>query len=271
VSSINRNNNNLNYPMKKSAFITALVASFAGVVSSSAQSLAITGVVSQTVGTTSAVVGSGTADNTTTFATGTVGVFNMTGGRFMKVTASNPTGSLTPGGDSLMVARTTNSQGLTDDGTLSVYVRPGAETTWTLDLNFSFFSDAALTIAAPTGLQLTSLDIDYAQRYYVSNSSFTHNVTSVGTNLTSAPAVAGYTGFTAVPDAAFNNPNAAVASWGHGSSFDVRVGHNNIALFMLEFRQPSSIVGLVPEPSSALLALSGVAALGLKRRRQRNA
>lgn len=258
--------------MKKTAIITALLALYVGVATSNAQSLAITGVVSQTVGTTSTVSGSGSADNTTPFSTGTVGVFSMNGGsRFMRVTATNPTGSLNPAGDSLMVARTVNSQGLTDSGTLSVYVRPGTATAWTLDLNFSFFSDAGLTTAAPLGLQLTSLDIDYAQRYYVKNSSFTHNVTSVGTNLTTAPAVAGYTGFTAVPDATFNDPKAAVASWGYGNSFDVRVGHTDVALFMFEFRQPSAIVGLAPEPSSALLALTGVMAFGLKRRRQRTA
>jgi hypothetical protein len=258
--------------MKKSAFVTAFIATLAGVVSSSAQSLSVTGVVSETVGTTAIVSGSGSSDNTATFSSGTVGVFAMNGGsRYMKVTASNPPGGLVPGGDSLMVARTVNSQGLTDNGTLSVYVRPGTDTAWTLDLNFSFFSDAALTTAAPLGLQLTSLDIDYAQRYYVSNSTFTHNVTSVGTNLTSAPAIAGYTGYTAVPDATFSDPNAAVASWGVGSSFDTRLAHDNVALFMFEFRQPSAVTGLAPEPSSALLAISGVMALGLKRRRQRNA
>jgi hypothetical protein len=278
--------------MKKSAIITVVIASLAGVSTSNATNLAITGVISQTVdtglsGTTN--VSGGSFDNTTTFATGTVGVFQMNGGsHYMRVTASNPTGALQVGEDALMVARTTNSQGLTDNGTLSIFVKPSpgtgspAVTAWTLDFNFSFFADAGLTIAAPIGLQLTSLDIDYFQRYYVSNSSFTHNVTSAGTTITSAPAVAGYTGFTSGPDAVASNPNAAVASWGLGSSFDIRVGQqtnsssvpvvgSSQALYMFEFRDPSSVVGLVPEPSSALLTLTGVMALGLKRRRQPNA
>jgi hypothetical protein len=191
------------------------------------------------------------------------------GASYMRVQATNPTGTLNVGGDSLMVVRTENSQGLTDTGTLSAYVRQTG--VWSLDLNFSFFSDASLTTAAPLGLQLTSFDIDHSQRYYVSNSSFTHNVLSSGTSITAASPISGYTGFTSAGPSAFNNPNTAVASWGYGSSFNVRLANTGVALFMFEFRQPSEVTGLAPEPSSALLALTGVMAFALKRRRQRAA
>jgi hypothetical protein len=132
-----------------------------------------------------------------------------------------------------------------------------------LDLNFSFFT-ADFTAPASLGLQLTSLDIDFNQRYYTSNATFASNFTYAPTNISSAPAVSGFSGFTAAGDSAFNNPAHAVSSTGTGSSFDVRLGHDRVALFMFEFRDPSNIV---PEPTTATLAaLAGMIALGLARR-----
>lgn len=254
-----------------------------------AQSLAITGVISETVGSTAILAAppaglnaSGTEENTATFNTGVAGVFTMTGGLYMRVSTSNNTGSLAVGRDALMVARTVNSQGLTDNGTLSIYVRnpvstdPGAAmgtTAWSLDVNFSFFSDPGLSIAAPTNLLLTSLDVDFAQRYYTKNTSFTSNTTYYGvdgTNLITAPAVSGYTGYTTAvgADSVVNNPEHAVSSGGSGSSFDIRLSHDRVALFMFEFRDPPTVIA-IPEPSSALLVMGGISALGLMRRRQR--
>jgi len=237
-----------------------------------AVSLSITNTILDTVGTTTNIpVGSsGTADNTTDWGIGTVGIFEMNAGAFyMRVSATNPTGGVNPANDSLMVARTTNSQGLTDAGTLSVYVRPNplSNTPWTLDLNFSFFTDSALTIAAPITLLLTSLDIDFNQRYYTSNSTFSSNILAENTLLSAASPISGYTGFTSGGNSEFDDARYAVASVGTGSSFDIRVAHNNVALFMFEFRDPSSVTGLIPEPSSALLALGGLSMFGLRRRR----
>lgn len=197
----------------------------------------------------------------------------MNGGAYyMQVSATAPTGGLSPANDSLMVTRTVNSQGLVDTGTLSVYVRPtpATNTPWSLKLNFSFFADAARTTPAPLRLQLTSLDIDFAQRYYTSNSSFDGNVTAVVSDLI-APGVAlsGYTGFTTAPGAgsSYDDPAHAVASHGYGSSFDVSIAHDAVALFMFEFRDPSLVTGLVPEPSSSLLLLGGISMLCFVRRR----
>jgi len=102
----------------------------------SAASLTINGVISQTVGTTAVIPfgTSGNATNTTTWIAGNGTVGTGVVGQFlvkdstntlygMRVSATNPTGKLVSGTDSLMVARTVDSQGLTDNGTLSVYVR----------------------------------------------------------------------------------------------------------------------------------------------------
>lgn len=258
------------------AFVAFAATSFAH-----AQSMAITGVVSETKGTTTNFVSptaSGSDANTTTWTTGVVGTFQMSNGAYMVVSATNPTGSLSTGTDSLMVARTTNSQGLTDTGSLSVYVRNVnasnvlQNTPWTLDLNYSFYTDASLSTPMNLGVQVTSLDIDFNQRYYTSSTDFTFNTTSgPSTNIVSAAPISGYNGYTASGDSTFNNPNHAVASWGYGNSFDVKIGHNAVALYMFEFRQPSQATGLVPEPSSALLALTGITALGFVRRRKANA
>ena len=267
-----------NFLSKNPFFLLALSASCLTGVSTlaNAASLAITGIVSDTIGTTAQLVApnlSGTADNTNTWAVGTVGVFEMNNGAYyMAVNATNPTGGLVPANDSLMVTRTVDSQGLTDNGTLSVYVRPNplTATEWSLDLNFSFFSDVALTTPAPLQLLLTSLDIDFAQRYFTSNTSFDNNTTGVTTDLITPGTVpSGYTGFTTIAGAnsTYDDPAHAVASFGQGSSFDIRLAHNAVALFMFEFRDPSLVTGLIPEPSSSLLLLGGVSMLGLIRRR----
>lgn len=198
----------------------------------------------------------------------------------LRVSASNPTGSLSSGTDSLMVARTVNSQGLTDNGTLSVYVRPTGTNTnndaplddsrWSLDLTFDFFTDNTFATAAPMdSLLLTSLDIDFNRRYYTLNADFDGgNFLSPGTVLVSAIAVTEYTGFTAGGNSTFSNPNHAVSSLGTvKSSFSVQVAHDNVALFMFEFRNPSEII---PEPSTVTLAaISGFLLLGSLRRRRK--
>lgn len=245
---------------------------------------------SQTVGSTAAIPGSGTAANTNFWTAGTVvGAFILRDGAGnhygMQVTASNPTENLKSGTDSLMVVRTENSQGLTDTGTLSVYVRPtgtntadGAATVsgaWSLDLNFSFYEVtgdllSGFTITATpavVGLQLTSLDIDYGQKYFTQNSSFTGgNSTYSPTNITGTAAPTGYTGFRASGDSSFSNPAHAVSSKGTGSSFNVQVAHESVALYMFEFRDPSMIV---PEPGTgSMLALGLISLLLFGRRMQ---
>jgi len=261
-----------NNPYSLLAIITTVL--LGGLSHVHAQSLAITGTISNTVGSTGVITGSGTPANTNSWSLGTVGVFEINDGDyFMQVNATNPTGGLNPANDSLMVIQTENSQGLTDSGTLSVYVSPtpSGNTQWSMDLNFSFFSDSALTNAASIdNMMLTSLDIDYDQLYYTSNSTFstsqTYNTIDGPSAITTAnnPPI-GYIGYTAAGDSVFNNPRFAVSSTGTGSSFDIQVAHDSVALFMFEFRNPSFII---PEPSSSLLLLGSLTLLGMIRRRR---
>lgn len=271
-----------NMKIRNLFFLAALAASSGA---SLAQSLSITGVISQTVGTTAALTGSGSSANTTTFATGTAGVFSMSDGvttSYMRVSTSNPTGSLVIGRDALMVARTdgtVGSQGLKDTGTLSMYIRPAtanpevmATGRWTLDTRFEFFSDIGLTTPATTNLLLTSLDIDFGQRYYTDNTDFSTNTTygapgspTQVTTLTGPNAIAGYSGFTSTGDGTFNDERFAVGSAGNKSTFDIKLSHDNVALFMFEFRNPSQVI---PEPSSAILMTAGLSMLCLHRRRR---
>ena len=254
---------------KISVFLaTAILAlSFLGTLK--AGSFEITSVVSQTVGSTAIITGSGDKNNTGVWAAGVVGVFTLNGGtHYLRVSATNPTGFLVAGTDSLMVARTVNSQGLTDQGTLSVYVSPGPPTgTWTLDLTFDFYTDLLLTTPAVVALELTSLDIDFGQRYYTENSDFTSVLLYPGTAITAAPGISGYSGYTAAGGSAFDDPRYAVSSFGTKSSFDVKVAHNAVGLFIFEFRDPSAIV---PEPTSLGLLLTGlICVAGLSRRNRR--
>jgi hypothetical protein len=268
----------------RNLFVLAAMAASPGV--SLAQSLSITGVISETVGSTAALTGGGTKENTTTFATGTAGVFSMSDGvttSYMRVSTSNPTGALVIGRDALMVARTdgtVGSQGLKDTGTLSIYVRPATAANteefptgrWSLDTRFEFFSDIGLTTPATTNLLLTSLDIDFGQRYYTDNSDFSSNVTygtpgspTQVTTLTGPDAIAGYTGFTSTGNGTFNDERFAVGSAGNKSTFDIKLSHDSVALFMFEFRNPSQVI---PEPSSAILMTAGLSMLCLHRRRR---
>jgi len=284
---------------KLSLAIAALTAASLGNIN--AQSFEISSVISQTIGISASlpdpgngIPASGNASNTTIWNTGQVGLFNINGyaigntppiiaNYVLQVLATSPTGSLVSGTDSLMVARTVNSQGLTDQGTLSVYVRPVGNiqgegsgntpavvaTPWSLSLTFNFFTDATLATPVNVDLLLTSLDIDFNQRYYTNNADFDGgNFTSGGTQLVAAPPVAGFTGFTASGNSAFNNPNFAVSSLGTvKSSFSVQLAHDNVALYMFEFRNPSEIV---PEPSTAALAtISGFLLVGFMRRMRR--
>lgn len=256
--------------MKAITSFTLLTTALSGFASGAAYS--ITSVISETVGTTAVVTASGSKANTTTLTTGVVGQFLVSDGTTtygLQVSLSNPTGALTVGGDSLMVARTVNSQGLADTGTLSIYFSPDATGGWSADMTFSFFnvdgSNNFTTPFSPT-LLLTSLDIDANQRYYTDNADFSANNLYGSSNLTSATPITGYTGFTAGGNASFSDPASAVSSVGANgvTDFDVRVQHDGVALFMFEFRDPSQIV---PEPSVALLG--GVAGLALLRRRRR--
>lgn len=197
----------------------------------------------------------------------------------MSVSTSNPGGALsghsTSTGDSIMVARTSNSQGLTDPGTLSIFIweKPDKQE-WSLDVTFSFFElGPGNSFGAPIelALTLTSLDIDSGQRLYTSNADFDTNITASNTYLTPAASISGFSGFTTTRSGVYDDARFAIASKGVGDSFTLRLQNDERALFMFEFRDPSTIVpDLVPEPGSAMLAgLGSLYLLGVIRRRRK--
>ncbi len=243
-------------------------------------SFQITGVVTQLVDggnpTNAAITGSGSTTNTTPWTFDSRARFllsssNLTVG--FEVAPVGATGSMTTNTDSLMIARTVNSQGLTDPGTLSVYVN--RTSAWSLDLAFRFY-DTNFIGLIPVRVLVTSFDIDYSQRYSIVNSQFVSY--TVATNTALAITNTGpLTVFTAAGDAVFEDPQFAVSALTgtNQSEFTLRFEHNAVALFMLEFRDPSEIVTLtkeipIPEPAvvaSLALAAGGAALVRGRKRR----
>jgi hypothetical protein len=240
------------------------------------------------VGTGASVPGSGTVDN---FATGTV-VAGSTFAKFrmlnasdsqrafdMKVTVSGFVGTFNTNNNSgLMIAQTSDSQGLTDSGTLSVltsFNNNGGATEVTL--LFEFFMPER---SDPVGvaMEITSFDYDYSQYLRVNNSDFTN--VAFGSLMTQTNPTATTTRWESPNNsvnAVFTDPKNAVALNNVAdSSFSITLGKlsgGGNSLFMFEFRDPSVNLStpltnfqVVPEPSVALFA--GLSVLLLQRRRR---
>ncbi len=179
---------------------------------------------------------------------------------------------------SVGVFQTTNSQNLKDPGSFSIYVFPGttgssssSSFAWSVDFKFTLYSDVGLTQQASRDLLLTSLDIDYGQRYYLKDSDFGTKYLTDNTKLFAASPQAGYTGYTTgtSEDAQFNDPRYAVAAdIESASEFNIRVMHGSVALFMFELRNPPKNVPAVPEPSTWVAMVTGAGLLALYRRRR---
>lgn len=233
------------------------------------------------VGSTSAVPDGGTASNfsTTTLVLGTTfASFQMvlangsnTRVADLRVTPVAVTGTLdTAGGtqSGLMVAQTSNSQGLTDTGTFSIltdFAGPNLSGVSSMTFRLDWFQPDT-TIPLPISVEITSFDYDFNQFLRVSTGDYSNQ--THGSALTASTA-AGFTRWQAGnSDSSFSNPdNAVIFNTNMDSSMFIEVGKNGSgnSLFMFEFRDPS--INLVPEPSSAFLVLSGLAVFGLRRRR----
>ena len=106
--------------------ILALIATVPVCLSGTPDSAEIISTLSDTVGSSYEVSGSGSSSNTADWVEGEVGRFaieidGVT--RYLTVSAED-LGGLTPSEDTLMVAQTVDSQGMDDTGTLSIYFRP---------------------------------------------------------------------------------------------------------------------------------------------------
>lgn len=244
-------------------------------------SLAITNIVQEVVGSTSTVTGSGSTANTTTWTLSSSARFLMSGtnaagesitvGLEIQPTANS--GGLQPNTDSLMIARTANSQSLTDTGTVSIYVAPAAAGAWSLDLAFRFY-DPGFTTPVATPIWLTSLDLDFNQQMTLLESDIQSYTLETGSDIGVTDQDGAYR-FTGVGDSVYSDPDHAVSvETLADSEFNIRLQHTGVALFMFELRNPSDnvtyanpVTVTVPEPTGAMLIGSAGLLLLMRRRR----
>lgn len=251
--------------------------------------LEVDSVLSEIKGSTAAVTGSGSKDNTTTWNIGDSARFGLAGddgtpdqtpvSYGLDVEIISATGTLTEGTDSLMIAQTVNSQGLTDTGSLSIYFNPDNDGVFSATLRFSLFDDS-FSSAQFLDLFATSLDIDFDQKMSTTRADVAayglNNPTDIGleddgTRIT----------FSGDGSAEFSDPRAAVLlEYENTSTFDLTFSHDSVALYMLEFRNPpetvdivdfetTSTVSTVPLPAAGWMLLAGTGALFAARRRRR--
>lgn len=241
------------------------------------------------VGSRSDVPNSGSSDN---FSSGpiTIGstyakfrlVDSKTSARYadMKITVAGVTGTLDAAGSKsgVMVAQTSNSQGLVDTGTISIltgFSKAASNGETSVSFLFEFFQPDS-NVAMNVGLEITSFDFDYRQFMQGSHSDF--SAAAHGSNLTrtTKDGISRWAD-TKNTDAQINQAsNAVVLNNVADSSFSLtfgKVGTGN-SLFMLEFRDPSQILSTpltpvtIPEPSALLMVgLSACAGVMVRRRR----
>ncbi|MEI7851142.1 MAG: PEP-CTERM sorting domain-containing protein [Kiritimatiellales bacterium] len=258
-------------------------------VASEAQSanIAVSSVQTYIGGTNSAVPNSGTTDNfnTNTTHVGSTAVFNMTkdGTDFADLRVTYNGGA----GTKVMVNRTSNSQGLTDTGTISILMDFASSTGYSGSFTFDWFSPNSFVGGSHVGGSLisdailyTTFDIDYYQ--FVStktNQLQSYGLTSntvLHTDLLETPSMIRFEDNNA--NSLVNEPTTAAQFLTQigPASLQIDMGKQNAtgaSLFMFEFRDPSQIVTTpfvpvsIPEPATAsMMAL--VAAIGFLIRRR---
>ncbi len=191
-----------------------------------------------------------------------------------------------------MIARTSNSQGLTDIGTVTVLLTGlnGANlNTQPNNAPFGFEWRNASNNGPLTGsnqIVFTSYDIDFTQRNRipVSDYSTLRTSTSPATRLTTTTSLGTTTIVDAAPGtdsitndarnayaflrvAGDNTQSISVDKAGGGKEAD-GFGTGGNQLYMFGFRSPSPLVPSIPEPTSAILASLGALSLLRKRRAQ---
>ena len=186
-------------------------------------------------------------------------------------------------GSDIMIARTTNSQGLTDDGTLSIFIDVSKDTGRSARLTFDWFTPGSFIdgVEQPddsslltTPINYTTFDIDFKQLVRVQSSEIASYTLESDTKLTATDDGSSITFEDDNASSTFVDPTTAAQFLTRNAiaSHNVDVGNQDgsgPALFMFEFRDPSDIVTLVPEPSAValILGLVGVGFAGFRRRR----
>lgn len=276
-------------------------------------SLQVASAYREVVGTAGAAVpGSGTLGNyPSTYDPNAFAVFRMdqtlSGPGFSTIDMRVSVNPSTSGVTRLMIARTVNSQGLTDVGTVSVLFIGGPDATATnhqynLSLNFEFGAwNVGTQVWTPMSLtnrlSVTTFDLDYTQYVRVNASDFGSMTRSGDTRLIVTPNVTTPNGAIPVPAGTFQVGDAPIGPLPGSDSTvsDLRnaVSFNSIgtldfnmsfgksresgpSLHMFDFRSPTvtyvnPVLTEIPEPSAFGLAGAGVLVglVGCRRRRRR--
>lgn len=255
---------------------------------SNASAIQVSGVQTYIGGTNTSVPGSGSANNFKVGVTnGSFAVFDMQkdGHDFadLRVTYNGGAGS-----DKILVARTSDSQGLTDAGTITILL-DHTTAGYIGAFKFDWFTPGSFVNGVKTSGSLisdailyTTFDIDYfqfvgAKTNQLQSYAFNTN-TLLRADLMESP------GFIRAEDSnamsTVTEPKTAVQflTRSGSASHDIIMGKQSSggpSLFMFEFRDPSQILGNtftpvpvnIPEPTSLLLA-SSVLAIGFWIRRR---
>ena len=266
-----------------------------------ALNFAISGVQTEIAGTSTDVPGSGTSANyDSNTEVGDFAVFDIdavddsdgtrTDFADLRVTYSADNGGA---GSDVMIARTSDSQGLSDDGTLSVLMDLDASSGGTIGLDFDWFSpgsfsggvEQAGSSLLSTRIRYTTFDIDFEQVVVARSGEISSYVLDGATDLTATDDGTDIRFEDSDADSNFDDPTTAaqVLTRDTIASHTFEAGKQSAggaALFMFEFRDPSDIVTFgnpqttqVPEPGLAAFATGALAlvAVSLMRRRRAGA
>lgn len=194
------------------------------------------------------------------------------------------------GGAETMIARTSNSQGLVDPGTITLLLTgPGTNSTSVLSGSFRFdwrnaANDGPLEVNA--AIVFTSYDIDFTQRNRVAQSDYSVIGLAPDTRLNLSDSAGVTTLVDPVTGSPLNGSNSSFDEPRNAYAFITNSGDNTQVinvdkagggtasssttagnqLYMFSFRSPSPLVTAIPEPSAVLLGGLGLLAL-LRRRR----
>ncbi|MEM8549581.1 MAG: PEP-CTERM sorting domain-containing protein [Verrucomicrobiota bacterium] len=241
----------------------------------------------------SAVPGSGSSGNyDSNTVVGDFAVFDIFGANTegpdfnaqLRVTYAQDNGGI---GSNIMIAQTTNSQGLTDTGTFSVLMTIGTQGGGAR-LDFDWFLPGTYTGSTANfdpetqrinpAVNFTTFDIDFEQFVSVERAAITEYTLNDPTQLTATDNGSTITFSDSGSNSTVTDPTSAAEYLTRPtSSYYVDMGKqvdDGPALFMFEMRDPSDNVTIngppvnVPEPGSyaALFGLATLALLGYRRR-----